>query len=83
MRCFNHELCHTMTLNLRMYGFLCALVGVFSAGDVLARNIIIPSPPQLAAKAYVLMDANTGHVLIEESARLPLPPASLTKIMTS
>ncbi|HEY7773855.1 MAG TPA: D-alanyl-D-alanine carboxypeptidase family protein [Marinagarivorans sp.] len=48
-----------------------------------ARNIIIPKPPQVAAKAYVLMDAKTGHILIEENADLQLPPASLTKIMTT
>lgn len=48
-----------------------------------ARSIIIPKPPQVAAKAYVLMDANTGHILIEENADEQLPPASLTKIMTS
>ncbi|PID55160.1 MAG: serine-type D-Ala-D-Ala carboxypeptidase [Gammaproteobacteria bacterium] len=43
----------------------------------------IPAPPQLSAKAYVLMDAKTGEVLVEHNADLPLPPASLTKMMTS
>jgi D-alanyl-D-alanine carboxypeptidase (penicillin-binding protein 5/6) len=44
---------------------------------------IVPSPPQLAAKAYILVDANSGAVLVENNADLPLPPASLTKLMTS
>jgi D-alanyl-D-alanine carboxypeptidase (penicillin-binding protein 5/6) len=44
---------------------------------------IVPSPPQVAAKAYILMDANSGAVLAEHDADLPLPPASLTKMMTS
>jgi len=44
---------------------------------------IIPSPPQISAKAYVLMDAATGDVLIEENADQQLPPASLTKMLTS
>ena len=44
---------------------------------------IVPSPPQLSASAYLLMDANSGEVLVEENADLPLPPASLTKMMTA
>jgi D-alanyl-D-alanine carboxypeptidase (penicillin-binding protein 5/6) len=57
-------------------------VVLFLHGAVLAAPII-PAPPQVAAKAYLLMDARTGAVLVEENADLPLPPASLTKIMTS
>jgi D-alanyl-D-alanine carboxypeptidase (penicillin-binding protein 5/6) len=44
---------------------------------------VVPSPPQVAAKAYLLMDADSGAVLAEHNADLPLPPASLTKMMTS
>ena len=44
---------------------------------------IIPSPPQVAAKSYILIDATSGEVLVEHNADLPLPPASLTKLMTS
>ncbi len=44
---------------------------------------IVPQPPQIAAKAYLLIDANSGAVLVEHEADLPLPPASLTKMMTS
>jgi D-alanyl-D-alanine carboxypeptidase (penicillin-binding protein 5/6) len=44
---------------------------------------IVPSPPQVAAKAYFLIDANSGAVLAESNADMPLPPASLTKMMTS
>ena len=56
---------------------------VISAHSALARNIIIPAPPQVAATAYILVDAQTGHILAEKNADEPLPPASLTKIMTS
>ena len=45
--------------------------------------VIVPSPPQIAAKAYLLVDADSGAVLAEHNADLPLPPASLTKMMTS
>jgi D-alanyl-D-alanine carboxypeptidase (penicillin-binding protein 5/6) len=48
-----------------------------------ATASIVPSPPQLSAKAYLLIDASSGAVLAEHNADLPLPPASLTKMMTS
>ncbi|WP_416053943.1 D-alanyl-D-alanine carboxypeptidase family protein [Marinibactrum halimedae] len=48
-----------------------------------AQQTIIPAPPQLAATGYLLIDATTGKVLVEHNANEPLPPASLTKMMTS
>lgn len=44
---------------------------------------LIPAPPQLAAKSWILMDANSGEVITEHNADERLPPASLTKLMTS
>lgn len=44
---------------------------------------IIPSAPQLAAKSYLLIDADTGKVIVEKNSEQRLPPASLTKIMVS
>jgi D-alanyl-D-alanine carboxypeptidase (penicillin-binding protein 5/6) len=43
----------------------------------------IPSAPQLAAKSYVLLDAASGNVLVENNSDQRLPPASLTKLMTA
>ncbi|ACR12260.1 D-alanyl-D-alanine carboxypeptidase family protein [Teredinibacter turnerae] len=48
-----------------------------------ASQVIIPAPPQLAATAYLLIDADTGKVIVEHNADEQLPPASLTKMMTS
>ncbi len=42
----------------------------------------VPAPPQLAAKAYVLMEYSSGRVLVEHNADKAFEPASLTKIMT-
>ncbi|WP_193161451.1 D-alanyl-D-alanine carboxypeptidase family protein [Microbulbifer hainanensis] len=56
---------------------------LLSAGLAHAEKPLIPSPPQLAATAYILMDAHTGQVLVEHNADKKIPPASLTKIMTS
>jgi len=45
--------------------------------------IAVPPPPPLAAKSWVLMDAATGNVLVDQQGSVRLPPASLTKLMTS
>jgi len=44
---------------------------------------MVPAAPQLAAKAWILMDANSGAVLTESNSDQRLPPASLTKLMTA
>jgi len=46
------------------------------------RPVIVPAPPELKAKAYILVDAHSGRVLVEKEADKRLPPASLTKMMT-
>ena len=53
------------------------------AGTAQAAPNIIPDPPPISSKSYVLMASETGRVLAERDAAAPLPPASLTKIMTS
>lgn len=42
-----------------------------------------PAAPQINAKAYVLMDYDSGKILTEANADERLDPASLTKIMAS
>jgi D-alanyl-D-alanine carboxypeptidase (penicillin-binding protein 5/6) len=44
---------------------------------------LIPSPPDIKAKAYVLMDALNGKIIVSKNAHEHLPPASLTKLMTA
>jgi D-alanyl-D-alanine carboxypeptidase (penicillin-binding protein 5/6) len=61
--------------------YLLLLLALLSLGAQAAT--IVPSPPQVAAKAYLLVDAASGAVLAEHNADMPLPPASLTKMMTS
>ncbi|BBP43021.1 D-alanyl-D-alanine carboxypeptidase [Thiosulfativibrio zosterae] len=43
---------------------------------------IIPSAPNMAANAYVLVDFDSGDILAEKNADERVEPASLTKIMT-
>ncbi len=49
----------------------------------LSAAVVIPPPPSVAAKGYVLIDHHTGHVIAETNADIQLAPASLTKMMTS
>jgi len=60
-----------------------ALVFLLAVTSINASAMVVPSPPQIAAKAYLLKDASSGAVLAEHNADMPLPPASLTKMMTS
>lgn len=48
-----------------------------------AAEQVVPAPPQLAATAYVLMDAVSGNILVQNNGDQRLPPASLTKLMTA
>ena len=50
---------------------------------VAAHAQIIPPPPQVNAKGYILVDYTTGYVIAEGNADDQLAPASLTKMMTS
>ena len=54
-----------------------------SAQVIPAPQTMIPSPPQLAASSWILMDADSGRVLAEHNADERLSPASLTKLMTA
>ena len=53
------------------------------AGKVMSQSVLIPSPPQIAGSSYVLMDAKSGRIIMEENSHERLPPASLTKMMTA
>ena len=51
--------------------------------EALGNGPPIPAAPQLQATGYLLIDATNGEVLVEQNADRPLPPASLTKMMTA
>lgn len=61
---------------------ILSLLLVFSVSLSWAQPII-PAAPDLAARSWILIDANTGKVLTEHDSELQLPPASLTKLMTA
>lgn len=49
----------------------------------MAQSALIPSPPQIAGSSYILMDSQSGRIIMEENSHERLPPASLTKMMTA
>ena len=66
-----------------MRSLLLILLFITLSQTALAAPRLIPAPPQLATEGHILLDAATGTVIVEENAEMRLPPASLTKIMTS
>ncbi len=46
-------------------------------------NAEVPTAPDLAVKAYLLKDFNSGQILAERNSNDRVEPASLTKIMTA
>lgn len=55
--------------------YLCALSATAA--------VVIPPAPSVSAKGFILMDYQTGNVIAEQNADIQIPPASLTKMMTS
>ena len=69
-------------MNLFKNSCKTALLSLVTFSSI-AAPVIIPEAPKVAAKAYVLMDYNTGQIIAEDNAYEQLNPASLTKMMTS
>jgi len=65
----------------RLFCILAALLFAAPGLAPAARAVEAAPPPALSA-AYLVMDADTGQVLIEQNADERRSPASITKIMT-
>ncbi|WP_242601678.1 D-alanyl-D-alanine carboxypeptidase family protein [Legionella lansingensis] len=52
------------------------------AAPISNKPLITPSAPTINAKAYILIDVNSGKIITEKNSEQKLPPASLTKMMT-
>ncbi len=67
----------TRFLRTTFIGFLMGLIGVFQA------QAQVPQPPEIAARAYLLVDLTAQQTLAELDADKSIEPASLTKLMTA
>lgn len=57
--------------------------GAPASAPVAGQTAVAGGPPALPAKSWLLMDFDSGEVLASANPDEPLPPASLTKMMTS
>ena len=62
---------------------LALLLAALTLGPTAASAADIPSPPAIAARAWLLMDANSGQILQSQAPDERVEPASLTKLMTA
>ncbi len=49
----------------------------------IAHADIVPPPPNLAVKAYILKDFQSGNTIVDQASHQRVEPASLTKLMTA
>jgi D-alanyl-D-alanine carboxypeptidase (penicillin-binding protein 5/6) len=68
---------------LRMNTFFKTLAGAALLVLTWAAQAQMPQPPELAAKAYLLMDVTANQVLAAKDPDMTVEPASLTKLMTA
>ena len=59
------------------------LASCLTVGAWLPAAAQMPTPPEIAAKAYLLVDVTSGQVLAAKDPDQPVEPASLTKLMTA
>jgi D-alanyl-D-alanine carboxypeptidase (penicillin-binding protein 5/6) len=69
--------------NERMNTFLKLLVGTWLALVSWFAQAQMPQAPEMAVKAYLLMDVTANQVLAAKDPDMAVEPASLTKLMTA
>jgi D-alanyl-D-alanine carboxypeptidase (penicillin-binding protein 5/6) len=69
--------------NERMNTFLKLLVGTGLAVVSWVAQAQMPQAPEMAVKAYLLMDVTANQVLAAKDPDMAVEPASLTKLMTA
>ena len=62
---------------------LLVLVAGISLNIAAPAVTVVPSPPEIDATSYLIMDADSGFHLVEKNIDQKVEPASLTKMMTS
>lgn len=70
--------CGDETITTVCHGNICSFFGVSTAAWAEEKNVKLVD----GVKSAILIERDTGQVLYEENSDTPLPPASMTKIMT-
>jgi len=68
---------------LRMNTLFKTLAGVVWVALTWGAQAQMPQPPELAVKAYLLLDVTANQVLAAKDPEMTVEPASLTKLMTA
>ncbi|MDX1573728.1 MAG: D-alanyl-D-alanine carboxypeptidase family protein [Methylophaga sp.] len=70
---------------IKLFKNLLASAMILTASTASFAGAVVPNPvaPGIGAESYILMDHDSGKVLAEDAADERLPPASITKLMTS
>ena len=71
------------TVKTRMTTSLKTLALAFLTALTLSAQAQMPQPPEVAARAYLLIDVTANQVLAAKDPDLAVEPASLTKLMTA
>jgi D-alanyl-D-alanine carboxypeptidase (penicillin-binding protein 5/6) len=69
--------------NERMNAFSKFWIGAWLAAASWCIQAQMPEAPEMAVKAYLLMDVTANQVLAIKNPDMPVEPASLTKLMTA
>jgi len=70
-------------MSIRQFCLVVFLVFVCLTQAYAQSAMPAPAPPIIGSKSYLVIDARTGHELAALDPDTPLPPASLTKLMTT
>ncbi len=71
------------TLSAIVTGWLVLLLLLLCVTPAGVSAAIIPKPPTVAARAFLLLDFDTNAILMEHNINQRVEPASLTKMLTS
>ncbi len=65
-------------IGLAAFALTCNLLPLQAQAQLAA-----PLPPEVAARAYLLLDVTANQILASREMDMPVEPASLTKLMTA
>lgn len=88
-----HKICNLSLKILLIFAFCTTYIYADTKPNMTLQNtlpknstqkvpLLTPAPPNINAKAYILIDVNSRKILAEKNSDKKLPPASLTKMMT-